>query len=59
LTQSWEKLDEYDDIEQNPEEEIPIGAPDMPETGEGVHYPFYAAGAFAILAGIGLIKKRF
>lgn len=25
LTQSWEKLDEYDDIEQNPEEEnLPI-----------------------------------
>jgi len=42
-----------------PEEEIPIGAPDMPETGEGVHYPFYAVGAFAILAGIGLIKKKF
>lgn len=42
-----------------PEEEIPIGAPDMPETGEGVHYPFYAVAAFAILAGIGLIKKRF
>lgn len=42
-----------------PDEKIPAGAPDMPETGEGLPYPYYAVGAFAILAGIGLIKKRF
>lgn len=45
-------------IMEIPEEEVPVGAPDMPETGEGVHYPYYVVGAFAILAGIGLIKKK-
>ena len=40
-----------------PEEEVPPGPPDMPETGERVRYPFYYR-VLAILAGVSIIKKR-
>lgn len=42
-----------------PEEEIPAGVPEMPQTGEGAQYPYYLVGAFALLAGISLVKRRF
>ena len=40
------------------DEPIPAGPPDMPKTGEGFPYPFYIAGAAAILLGVGMIKKN-
>lgn len=45
-------------IEVIEDEPIPAGPPDMPKTGEGLPYPFYIAGAVAILMGVGMIKKN-
>jgi hypothetical protein len=40
-------------------EEPPVGElPGMPKTGEGLPYPYYLAGACAIVAGIGLLRNK-
>lgn len=40
-------------------EEPPVGEPPgMPKTGEGLPYPYYLAGACAIVAGIGLLRNK-
>ena len=37
-------------------EDLPL--PGMPKTGEGPPYPYYLAGACAIVAGVGLLRKE-
>lgn len=37
-------------------EDFPL--PGMPKTGEGLPYPYYLAGACAIVAGIGLLRNK-
>lgn len=37
-------------------EDLPL--PGMPKTGEGPSYPYYLAGACAIVAGIGLLRNK-
>jgi hypothetical protein len=37
-------------------EDLPL--PGMPKTGEGLPYPYYLAGACAIVAGIGLLRNK-
>lgn len=50
---------EEDSFEQEgiimPEDEQVLA---MPKTGEGLPYPFYIAGACAVIAGVGLIRKK-
>ncbi len=54
-------MDFYADFPEDSElpEEPPVGAlPGMPKTGEGLPYPYYLAGACAIVAGIGLLRNK-
>jgi LPXTG-motif cell wall-anchored protein len=49
------------DIFVPPEEPVTVEdepLPGMPKTGEGLPYPFYLAGACAIVAGVGLLRKK-